>query len=114
MKVLVVDDNSAMRQAVRELLSDIGEIYECSDGAEALHNYATWQPDWVLMDIKMKVMDGLTATRQIKAAFPDAQIIIVTGYADSSLREVARDAGACGYVLKENLFELGQMLIHQG
>ena len=112
MKMLVVDDNSAVRQTVRELLCNIGEVYECSDGAEALHCYITWQPDWVLMDIKMKLMDGLTATRQIKAAFPEARIIIVTGYADTSLREAAQSAGACGYVLKENLFELGQMLKH--
>ena len=110
MKVLVVDDNSAVRQAVRELLCDIAEVYECSDGAEVLQSYATWQPDWVLMDIKMKVLDGLAATQEIKAAFPTAQIIIVTGYADASLREAAHKAGACGYVLKENLFELGQML----
>ncbi|MGH9838430.1 MAG: response regulator [Blastocatellia bacterium] len=84
---------------------------ECSDGVQALDAYRQHHPDWVLMDIKMKEMDGLAATRQIKAAFPQARIVIVTGYDDARLREAARSAGACAYVHKENLLELRQILI---
>jgi DNA-binding NarL/FixJ family response regulator len=62
------------------------------------------------MDIAMKDLDGISATRQIKAAYPDAKIIIVTGYDEAELRQAAREAGACGYVLKENLIELRQRL----
>jgi len=64
----------------------------------------------VLMDIEMNGLDGITATRRIKAAHPAAKIIIVTNYDDPALREAARNAGACGYVLKENLFEVSSLL----
>jgi CheY-like chemotaxis protein len=100
-----------MRELLKKLVRDLTEDFaECEDGTEALDAYQQCQPDWVLMDIKMKVMDGLAATRQIKAAYPEARIIIVTGYDDARLRAAAQKAGACGYVHKENLLELRQML----
>ncbi len=52
----------------------------------------------------------VTATRQIKAAHPAAMVILVTDYDEAALREAARNAGACGYVLKENLFEVDRLL----
>ena len=58
----------------------------------------------------MTHLDGLAATRQIKAAFPDARIVMVTSYDEQSLRDEAQLAGACGYVLKENLLELIKLL----
>jgi DNA-binding NarL/FixJ family response regulator len=58
----------------------------------------------------MPRVGGLEATRRIRAAFPDAQIIIVTQHDDPYWRAAATQAGACGYVLKENLLELRQML----
>lgn len=111
MTLLIVEDNQAMRQMLRKLLSDLAEaITECADGSEALAAYQACRPAWVLMDLQMKEMDGLTATRQIMAAFPAARIVIVTDYDDSGLRAAARRAGACAYVVKENLLELRQML----
>ena len=59
----------------------------------------------------MKQMDGLAAARQIKSAFPDAKIVIVTYYDDDELKEASSEAGACAYVLKENLFELRSVLM---
>lgn len=115
MPILIVEDNEPMRQMIKKLLGDLTEGFaECSDGARALDAYRQHRPDWVLMDIKMKAMDGLMATRQIKAAFPEARIIIVTGNDDHKLREAARNAGAWAYVHKENLLELRQILIHEG
>ena len=83
-------------------------------GSEAVAAYAAQQfnsGDRVLMDLHMPGVDGLEATRRLCAAFPDAQVIIVTQYGDSHLREAATQAGACGYVLKENLLELRRLLL---
>ena len=111
MTLLIVDDNDHMRLLLRNIVTDLAdEISECSDGEEALSFYKEHQPDWVLMDIRMKDVDGLTATRQIKAAFADAKIIIVTNYDDQYLRQAAQQAGASEFVLKENLLEVRRIL----
>jgi CheY-like chemotaxis protein len=111
MKILIVDDNAKMRRALRSLLADSAtEFVECEDGAEALAAYTTHQPDFVLMDVAMPRMDGITATRQIISAAPMARIIILTNFAHEDLRRAAQAAGACGYVLKENMLELRQLL----
>jgi len=115
MTILIVEDNEPMRQMIKELLGDLTEAFtECADGAQALAAYRRYRPDWVLMDIKLEEMDGLLATRQIKAAFPEARVVIVTGHDDARLREAAHSAGACAYVNKENLLELRQVLIQEG
>ena len=107
MNLLIVDDNAAVRRMIRRVVSDLVEdIHECADGVAAIAAYKELRPDVVLMDIEMKGLNGITATRQILSAFPDARVIIVTGYRDEHLRAAAREAGACGYVLKENLLEL--------
>ena len=111
MTILIVEDNDSMRQMIKKLLEDLTEAFsECVDGARALATYRRYRPDWVLMDLKMKEMDGLAATREIKSAFPKARIVVVTGYDDTRLREAAHAAGAFAYVHKENLLELRQIL----
>jgi DNA-binding NarL/FixJ family response regulator len=107
LKILIVDDNAAIRRLIAAIvLPFAGEIHECADGADALAGYQMHRPDLVLMDICMKNVDGVAATRQIKAADPSARILIVTDYDDDALRRAAISAGACGYVLKESLLEL--------
>ena len=111
MKLLIVEDNQSVRRVIRSIVASLAdEIFECEDGADALLAYTGCAPDWVLMDVSMKNVDGITATRNIRAQYPDAKIIIVTNYDEADLRESARDAGACGYVLKENLFEVRRWL----
>ena len=111
MKLLIVEDNPEMRRLMKRTLAGLAaEIAECDDGSEALAAYSRWRPDWALMDIEMKQTDGITATAEIKAAFPEARIIIVTNHDEAALREAARAAGACGYVLKENLLDLRLLL----
>ena len=111
MKLMMVEDNDRMRQLMRDFVAKLADqIVECSDGLEAVAVYEAQRPDWVLMDVEMKGMDGITATRKIRERFPGAKIIIVTQYDDATTRTAARQAGACGYVLKENLLELRQVL----
>lgn len=111
MRLLIVDDHSAMRRMIRKVVSDmVSEIEECSDGAEALAAYSRFRPDWVLMDIEMDQMDGITATREIINVYPDAKVLIVSKYGDKQLREASFKAGACGHVIKENLLAIREVL----
>jgi len=111
MRLLIVDDNAQVRKFLISLLAPVAqEIRECGDGADAAAAYARVKPDWVLMDIKMGDVDGLTATRRIKERFPEAKIIILTNHDDDDLREAAREAGASDYLLKQNLFVLPGIL----
>ena len=97
---------------IRRFLDDLAtEISETDDGENALDAYAAFLPDWVLMDIEMKHTNGIVATERIRAAYPQANIVIVTNYDDDCLRERATAAGACGYVLKENLLALRSLLM---
>jgi CheY-like chemotaxis protein len=112
MKLLIVDDHSAMRRMIGKVVSDmVSEIEECDDGAEALAAYHRCLPDWVLMDIEMDQVDGITATREILLSFPRARVVIVSKYDDDQTREAARQAGACGYVVKENLMAIRELLL---
>ena len=100
-----------MRETIKSSLRGLEAIFfERDDGVQALAAYREHRPDWVLMDLHLKQMDGLTATGQIKSAYPEARIVIVTNYDDVALREAATNAGAFGYVLKENLLELRALL----
>src|SRR6266550_3368365 len=96
---MIVDDNAEMRRLIRNFLPDGHEIVECLDGAEAVEKYGNRQPDWVTMDIRMPVMDGIAATNRITASFPRARVIMVTEFTNDGLREAARKAGALDYVL---------------
>ena len=110
MKVLIVDDNEQARWMIRHYLRELSDDFrECTDGAEALSAYAEFLPDWVLMDWEMKT-DGLTATRRIIKAHPQARILIVTQHDDDNLRDAAIEAGARGFVLKDDLLALGSFL----
>jgi two-component system response regulator DegU len=112
MKVLIVVDSLSVRQILKSVVAAItSEIDECGDGREAVDLYESRQPDFVLMDIDLGEMDGITATRQIRAGNPNAKIIIVTNYDENDFREAAHEAGACGYVLKENLLEVLELLV---
>jgi len=111
MKLMIVDDNPHMCQLLRQLLSDLADaIVECADGDQAVAAYAVEQPDWTLMDLRMSRLGGIEATRRIRAAWPEARIFIVTEYDDVHWRAAAQQAGACGYLLKDDLLEVRRRL----
>jgi CheY-like chemotaxis protein len=112
--ILLVEDNRAVRKMIRLLIEDFGDdVCECEDGSEALAAFEICQPRWVLMDLAMRRMNGIDATRQITAAFPAAKIAIVTSHDDDDgLRRAAAEAGALEYVSKNNLIDLRRVLAH--
>ena len=113
MKFLIVEDNAEMRRLIAKILrKSCDAIFECEDGAQALSAYREHLPDWVLMDIQMRELDGISATRQIINEFPEAKIVIVTDFNNANLREKAKMAGACEYIDKENLVDLRRLLTH--
>lgn len=110
--ILIVEDNRQMREMIcQSIKHKCGQIYECADGREAFALYAKFRPDWVLMDWQMPDTDGITATREIIARFPNAKICLVTNYDDEFLKTEALEAGATGFVLKRNLAELELILV---
>jgi CheY-like chemotaxis protein len=111
MTVLIVEDNPGVRRLLRRAVQQIAtEIWECGDGAAALAIYNEHLPDLVLMDVRMPVMDGLAATRQIRVSDPAARIIIVTDGDDEETRVAASEAGAWGYALKQDLTTLEALI----
>lgn len=115
LKLLIVDDSASTRRLLKTLITTLGpdsacEVYECVDGSETMDAYLLCQPDFVLMDIQMETMDGITVTAQIKAADPNARIVMVTNYDQADLREAALQAGAHSFVSKDNLLTLVHLL----
>jgi DNA-binding NarL/FixJ family response regulator len=109
-RVVIVDDSQPMRELITMTLAGVAEVVgECADGADALDCYEANRPDWVLMDWEMRT-DGLTATRRIIKAHPEAQILLVTQHDDAELRDAAIEAGARGCVLKDDLLALSSFL----
>lgn len=101
LRVVVVDDQEPTRQGLKALLGfakDIEVTQEACDGREALNIVAEEQPDVVLMDVRMPLMNGLDATRQIKARWPQVKVIVMTLYPAHEAE--AREAGADYVLLK--------------
>jgi DNA-binding NarL/FixJ family response regulator len=103
-RVLVADDQDMVRSGFRLLLArepDIDVVAEAADGRAAVGEAARNVPDVVLMDIRMPLLDGLEATRQIVAANPAAQILILTTFDEDAYLYEALQAGAAGFMLKD-------------
>lgn len=99
-KLLVVDDENTVRYAFRRTFEGEYEICEAGNGEEALASIEADCPAVVLMDIRMPVMDGLTALKIIKEKFPDIQVILITAYTDTGTAMQAMKEGAFDYIIK--------------
>lgn len=109
-KFLIVDDSAKMRRCIKDSLPAAVEKVECQNGDKALAAFVEHRPDWVLMDIEMRPMDGLAAARQIRADWPKAKIIFVTSYDQPRFRQAAAELKVQGFVLKDNLEQINQIV----
>jgi DNA-binding NarL/FixJ family response regulator len=102
-RVLLADDHDVIRQGFRLVLGtqpDIEVVGEAKNGREAIEEARRLRPDLVLMDVIMPVMDGLEATRRLKAEMPGVCVLMFTSHEEPEYLLEAIDAGAAGYVLK--------------
>ncbi len=103
-RVLIADDHYMVREGLRVFLSaqeDLEVVGEAADGAEAVEQCRRLQPDVVLMDVLMPVMDGAEATARVKEEWPEIQIIVLTSFVDEKLVQRVLDGGAISYLLKD-------------
>jgi len=112
---MIVDDYSKMRFILKKMLESVfkdqlSNIYECSNGEEAVKMYNENRPDWILMDLKMEIMDGLAATREILKINSGAKIIILTQFDDTEYFEAAKKLGVKAFVLKENILDVPALI----
>jgi DNA-binding NarL/FixJ family response regulator len=102
--LLLVDDQNLIRQGLKALLeleSDLQVVGEAENGAIAIECVKNLQPNVVLMDIRMPVMDGVTATKEICRQFPLVNVLVLTTFDDDTYVSAAIEYGAKGYLLKD-------------
>ena len=103
-RVLLVDDQTLVRQGIRVLLElepGIQVVGQAANGREAIGQVEALRPDVVLMDVRMPEMDGVAATRELSACFPEIGVIILTTFEDDEIVFEGLKAGARGYLLKD-------------
>lgn len=112
LEIMIVDDQSLFREGLRTLLSvqpDFKVVGEASNGEEAVRIAILHRPDVILMDLRMPVMDGVTATHRLHEVLPKSKVLVLTTFDDDELVFDGLRAGAVGYLLKdvssEKLFE---------
>ena len=103
-RVLIADDHFIVRQGLRLILNtadDIELVGEAADGAEALQLTAEYRPQVILMDLRMPIMDGLTAIAQLRQDHPEIAVVILTTYNEDEMMLRGLQLGARGYLLKD-------------
>lgn len=107
-RIMIVDDHRIVREGLRRLIDDAPDfqvVGEAGEGREALQLAKQLQPDIVIMDVAMSGMNGIEATRQLVAAQPDTRVLALSMHSDSRFVKQMLEAGALGYLVKENAFE---------
>ena len=105
--IFLVDDHKLFREGLKLLLKnmeEVNEIWEASNGEEFLKRLSERNPDLVLMDIEMPVLNGIDATTQALARYPNLKIIALSMYGDEEYFQRIIDAGACGFLMKNSDF----------
>lgn len=103
-RILIVDDHPMVRQGLRtflELHPELEVVGEAANGLEAVEQVRQFHPNVVLMDLVMPHLDGIVATRQIRAISPTTQVLALTSFAEDDKVFPAIEAGALGYLLKD-------------
>jgi DNA-binding NarL/FixJ family response regulator len=119
-RLLIVDDESLIRRGLKALLkleNDLEIVGEGENGQDAIAKVESLSPDIVLMDIRMPIMDGVAATRQICQQFSTTKVLVLTTFADEDYVAQALHYGAAGYLLKDTPSEeLAQAIrmVHKG
>ena len=105
-RILLVDDHQILREGIRRGFEAAGHeiVGEAANGAEGVERALELEPEIVLMDLSMPVMDGVTATEQIRAQLPETQVVVLTMHDDVTRTRQALDAGANGYLSKGSSF----------
>jgi len=104
-RIILAEDHKVVREGTRRLLesqSDFEVVGEASDGVEAVDLAKKLKPEIVIMDVSMPRLNGIEATKQIKALYPNMAILVLTGYDDDEYVFALLEAGAAGYLLKES------------
>jgi len=106
LRVLIADDHRLFAEALEAILATderIEVVGQASDGEEAVELARTLDPDLVLMDVSMPVLDGFEATREIRSASEDVRVLMLTGSNSRADVDRSREAGASGYVTKDRI-----------
>lgn len=107
-RLLLVDDHELMRQGLRAILdreTGLEVVGEAANGRAAVELARSLSPDIVVMDVAMKDMNGIEATRQIRAECPGVKVLALSSHSDSRYVNAILEAGASGYVLKANAYD---------
>jgi len=108
MKLLIVDDDPLVCQSLKLLIgkeADVEEVQTAANGQEAMEWCQQEQPDVILMDIQMPIMNGIESTKRIKEQWPSIPIMMLTTFQDEKNIRLALNAGAAGYLLKSASIE---------
>ena len=103
-RLVLADDHAVVRSGLTQLMSSLDDVElvgAAADGEEAVDLCGEVSPDVVLMDLEMPRLDGIEATRRIKAAHPQVAVVVLTSFSDRERILRALDAGAVGYLLKD-------------
>jgi two-component system invasion response regulator UvrY len=112
MTVLIVDDHKGIRDLEKSLFASVFDtFYESTSGEEAISLFKKFNPDWILMDYKMKGMTGLEALKEIKQNNSSAKVIMVTQFDDVNLKKKALESGAVAFVAKEKLASIKNIIL---
>lgn len=112
MKLMIVDDHAGVRKLIGQMAALPGDVLrECRSGDEALRVVGEFEPDCVTLDLRMPGLCAFKTARALRAARPALRIIVVTSYDQPEFRRCAAEAGTDGYVVKENLADLRELLV---
>jgi DNA-binding NarL/FixJ family response regulator len=105
MRVLIADDHAPFRNSLRHILQNVEVVGEAANGIEVIKKTQELQPDLILMDVSMPILDGLRASEFVKTHYPSTKILMMSLHKFRELIDQAKKLGLQGYLLKEQIQE---------